>query len=214
MNRSTDQSSDVRSSTSCPDLNTLFLFLGEDLDPQEQREIAAHVKDGCSQCDESIRFLDTTCGVSLVPMEEPPADVMASLMSIPQRYSPVPNHLPEEMFADLVFDSAEENELVGVRRTAIAPDRRFTYRAGDWDIEFQIEPVGKQSLALTGVIQTQSGTDLPELRVILFHDDQELDRDECDEFGQFSLETSRTQSHRGLQLKLLAEDGRSIRICL
>ncbi|MGE3164579.1 MAG: anti-sigma factor [Planctomycetota bacterium] len=198
--------------TQCPDLSLLLDHRDGILDAAASACVRAHLESHCARCEEELRLLSVATRARGVRFEPVPESLMSRLLTIPQRYARVPSHLPEDIVADLIFDSKEAPELVGVRRTSIAPTRRFEYQAGSWRIELEIESSGPRSHVLIGQIsEVDCDPAATAIQVRAMLDGRELDCESIDEFGQFSLRLNDT--HR-VELEFTPTGSPKIRIAL
>lgn len=202
----------ARLDTVCPDLSTLLDHLDGVLDRETTQSVQEHLDRGCPRCDAEVRFLGVATRARGVELEAMPDAVFDKLLEIPKRFSRVPTHLPDDVIAELVFDSSHEPELAGVRHTSIAPTRRFEYLAGDWRVEFDLESSGPREHTLVGQISLMGSDGAPPaVRFRALVNGKELDQETSDASGHFSLRLTQTEA---VEIEIVPPAGGRIRIAL
>lgn len=135
----------------CYSLEKLLEFHQELCAEKEARAIREHLG-RCRRCQQESTWLQTV--ISLMATDdsvEPPAEVVQRALDLFAHYgpSPQPGRL-ERIIAALVFDTATQPGLVGVRSLGMTT-RQCLYRWEGYDIDLAVEPATDRVM-LTGQI--------------------------------------------------------------
>ena len=161
------------------------------LAPEEQHaQMQQHLDSGCAPCRETVAWLtDVVRTANSDRLNDPPFAVVKGAHAIFR--APEPRdwmETLEEIAAELIFDTRTSIQASGVR--AMETDCvRQTYRAGEYSIDMQIEPIDS-AFDIVGQITPNAGEaiDLSGAIVQIVAGGQALAETETNQFGEFIIE--------------------------
>lgn len=137
----------------CYSLEKLLRFHQELCAEEEARAIRNHLG-RCPRCQQELRWLQTVIPLMVTDDSvDPPPWVVQRAIDLFAQYGPSPQpSVLERIIAALVFDTAAQPGVVGVRSLGVAT-RQCLYRWEGYDIDLAIEPAtGTDRVTLTGQI--------------------------------------------------------------
>lgn len=167
--------------------------------PEETRSrMSSHLNEGCSDCLKIAAFFEKLANVcrDMIPDDVPESMLERARAIYPQtlqRQSRVPRRIPVE----LIYDSSLAPAPLGLRASK-ATGCRVLYRAGNWSLDFHLEP-GLQSsqISVIGQIlnegEPQSVSHVP---VALKSGAATVTETLTNQFGEFQMECKRRKSLR------------------
>lgn len=137
----------------CYSLEKLLQFYQKVCADQQARAIRNHLG-RCRRCQRELKWLETV--IPLMATDDsvdPPSWVVQRAVDLFARYGPSPRPgVMSRIVAALVFDTAAQPGLVGVRSLGVAT-RQCLYRWEGYDIDLSFEPAnGTDRVTLTGQI--------------------------------------------------------------
>ena len=125
--------------------------------PRERDGMQAHLESGCRQCRAEVAWLEQVKeAAALETTEDPPVELVASAHAIfraPESKDWMDRL--EQIAAELIFDSRNDLQPAGIRSVETARVR-LEYRAGEYSVDLQIEPM-EASLDIVGQITGEGG---------------------------------------------------------
>jgi hypothetical protein len=158
---------------------------------EQQEQMLAHLRFGCSKCEKLQSALSKFAGICLrearyeVPrLAEQQVKALVGLARAPRR------SMLARLLGSLVYDSLNDPQPIGVRGTHQI-NRQVLFHAGDYSVDLRFEhEKGSASMVLVGQIANQSAPEenLANVPVILVAGNRELTRSISNTFGEFQLE--------------------------
>lgn len=158
---------------------------------EQQEQMLAHLRFGCSRCEKVQTVLSRFAGICLreakyeVPrLAELQVKALVGLAQEPRRSA------LQRLLGSLVYDSLNDPQPAGVRGTHQI-NRQVLFHAGDYSVDLRFEhEKGSASMVLVGQIANQKAPEesLANVPVILVAGNRELTRSISNNFGEFQLE--------------------------
>jgi hypothetical protein len=165
-------------------------FANQNVAANERASMQRHLDTGCTRCDQVLANWQSLKKFATRELEnEVPRDAVAFVKSVFKTHSPhrAPGMLTT--LAQLVFDSAHDVALAGVRRGS-ADSRCLLYKAGPVfiDLSFDLAQssghIALQGQVMDSATKTQGIEEIP---VLLQSGQETLARTLTNEFGEFEL---------------------------
>jgi len=174
------------------------------LAPSEQRgQMQLHLDSGCARCRETVAWLaEVVRTAESARTSDPPPDVVKDahrIFEAPEQRDWI--QTLERLATELIFDSRTSLQPAGVRAGETDCVRQ-TYRAGDYAVDMQIEPV-EAGFDIVGQITSASGDprDLGGAIVQILSGAKTAAETETNQFGEFIIEQPRNR-HTTLRIAL------------
>jgi len=175
----------------CCGLEKLLQFHRGMCTDREARSIADHLH-RCHRCQQNMKWLDTVLRLAAQDdSADPPPWVVQRAIDLFAQHGPSPMpSLLSRIVAALVFDSAAQPGLVGVRSLGVAT-RKCLYRWEGYDIDLSFEPAnGSDRVTVTGQILGPSETfrDVSGVSVQLRKGEEVIAETATNHLGEFTFE--------------------------
>jgi len=127
-------------------------FARQNVSPAEGSKMQQHLKDGCSQCAETLELIRKVADLAgREGSYEPPQESLRFTKSL---FSSIPSRTTNMVqdFMELMFDSFMQPQAAGIR-AALVSSRQLLYRKGDCCIDMRIEhAAGAKDAILIGQV--------------------------------------------------------------
>jgi hypothetical protein len=159
--------------------------------PEQQSEMAAHLKAGCPKCEKIEQLLTKFIAVcARESAYELPRHAERSVKALAGLGKPEKRSAFERLWGNLVFDSSNAPLPVGVRGSHQI-SRHVLFHAGDYSVDLRFEHErGSASMVLVGQIANQKSPEeaMGNLPVILLAGEREVSRSISNSYGEFQME--------------------------
>ena len=168
--------------------------------PEETRSrMSSHLNEGCSDCRKTAAFFEKLANVcrDMLPDEAPDSMLQRARAICPQAV-PRPAMAARRIPAELIYDSSLAPAPMGLRASKVTGSR-VLYRAGNWSLDFHLEP-GLQSSRVSVIGQIlsegESGS-VSNVPVALRSGATTVTETLSNQFGEFQMECKK---HKNLRL--------------
>jgi hypothetical protein len=186
--------------------------------PAREALMKEHLERACVECQQAMEFWKRVQAIGMnEALRTPPADVVAAAKAsfkAPMERTP---WSAMSAFAELVFDSALQPAMAGVRSGA-AGARRMLYRSGRHSVDLSIERSADAKMMLIGQVLDSSAPtpEMPGVQVRLSQKEKVLSITETSKTGVFwlqcesddDLEIALSLEHEKRDLVLMVSPGR------
>jgi hypothetical protein len=159
--------------------------------PEQQSEMASHLKAGCPKCEKIEQLLTKFMAVcARESAYELPRHAERSVKALAGLGKPAKRSAFERLWGTLVFDSSNAPLPVGVRGSHQI-SRHVLFHAGDYSVDLRFEHErGSASMVLVGQIANQKSPEeaMGNLPVILLAGEREVSRSISNSYGEFQME--------------------------